>query len=137
MFPNPQPQPADSEEGHHEWHPLANIQKTWRQDEMKDIAKELPDSTKDAGDFTTQLLKMARLNKPSAAEIAHICRIKMRLRWADVEGGFDENYQWEEGKAYQTQLAMLCDRIKEHYPPMTDWAAIHSCMQKAKESLED
>jgi hypothetical protein len=61
----------------------------------------------------------------------------MGLQWADVEGGFDENYHWEEGGAYQTQLATLCDRIKEHYPPMTDWAVIHSCTEKDKELLED
>lgn len=48
---------------------------------------------------------------------AHICHIKMRLRWADVEGGFDENHLWGEDIANQTQLTTLCDRIKEHYPP--------------------
>lgn len=46
--------------------------------------------------ISPHLLKLVRLFKPSAAEVAHICSIKMRLRWAHVEGEFDENHLWGE-----------------------------------------
>lgn len=74
---------------------------------MNDIAKELPDPTKDACNITTQFFKLVRVYKPSAAEVTHICLIKMRLQWADMDGGYDENDLWGEHGAYWTTLITL------------------------------
>lgn len=40
--------------------------------EVKEIAKDLSDPTKDSVYFTTQLFKLVRLYKLSAAEVTHL-----------------------------------------------------------------
>ncbi|KAK6490363.1 hypothetical protein HHUSO_G4877 [Huso huso] len=138
-YPNPQPRPAEGQPGHEDWLPEVLIQRTWRQDEIKDIAKDLPDPTKDAVQFSEQMTRLVRQYKPSAAEIGHIMRCKLKLRWEDIEDTFDENLTWKpagDGE-YQPQFEQLLDRLKRQYPAKTDWDAIHSCTQHSKESLEE
>lgn len=60
------------------------IQKTWRHDEITDIAKELPDPRKDAVKFVADRNLLCRQCKRSTAEVAHIFRKKMGLQWMDV-----------------------------------------------------
>ncbi|XP_058875550.1 uncharacterized protein LOC131737578 [Acipenser ruthenus] len=96
------------------WLPEVLIQRTWRQDEIKDIAKDLPDPTKDAVQFSEQMTRLVRQYKPSAAEIRHIMRCKLKLRWEDIEDTFDENLTWKpagDGE-YQPQFEQLLDRLK-------------------------
>ncbi|KAJ8007751.1 hypothetical protein DPEC_G00097460 [Dallia pectoralis] len=88
-YPNPHAQPGEGEEGHYEWRPEVTVQKTWRQGELKDISKELPDPIMDWAEFRDQIEKMVRLYKPSGAEIAYITPAKMRLCWASIQTVMD------------------------------------------------
>ncbi|KAJ7997963.1 hypothetical protein DPEC_G00217610 [Dallia pectoralis] len=60
-YPNPHAQPGEGENGHYEWRLEVTVQKTWRQDELKDISKELPDPIKDSVEFRDHMEKMVRL----------------------------------------------------------------------------
>ncbi|KAJ7998205.1 hypothetical protein DPEC_G00220180 [Dallia pectoralis] len=135
--PNPHAQPGEGENGHYEWRPEVTVQKTWRQDELKDIAKELPDPIKDSVEFRDQMEKLVRLYRLSGAEIAYITHAKMRLRWADIREGFNEELLWSEEGAYQTQLKVLLEKITTAYPTLTDWPAIYKCVQGPEESVDD
>ncbi|KAJ8006534.1 hypothetical protein DPEC_G00108250 [Dallia pectoralis] len=126
-YPNPQARPGEE----------ISVQKIWRQDELKDISKELADPIRDSVEFRDQLEKMVRLYKPPGAEIAYITRAKMRLRWADVRKGFNEELLWPDEGAYQTQLKFLLEKITTAYPTLTDWPAIYKCVQGPKESVDD
>ncbi|KAJ8001131.1 hypothetical protein DPEC_G00188040 [Dallia pectoralis] len=88
-YPNPHAQLGEEEDGHYEWRPEVTVQKTWRQDELKDISKELQDSIMDWAEFRDQIEKMVRLYKPSGAEIAYITPAKTRLRWASLQTVMD------------------------------------------------
>lgn len=79
-YPNPQPQPAARAAGHGEWQPIVWIQKTWRRDEIKYIVEDLPDLSKDTGKFVADLTLLLGQYKPSAAEVAHICRKRGMLK---------------------------------------------------------
>lgn len=70
-------------------------QRSWRHDEIKDIVEDLPDPSKDAVKFAAEMRVLSGQHQPSAAEIAHICKKKLGLRWADVEGDFDYNQLWD------------------------------------------
>ncbi|KAJ7998130.1 hypothetical protein DPEC_G00219390 [Dallia pectoralis] len=136
-YPNPHAQPGEEENGHYEWRPEVSVQKTWRQDELKDISKELADPIRDSVEFRDQMEKMVRLYKQSGAEIAYITLAKMRLRWADVREGFNEELLWSDEGAYQTQLKVLLEKITTAYPTLTDCPAIYKCVQGPKESVDD
>lgn len=82
---------------------------------QKWTSRKLGDRTR----FQRTFLIPQKISPPSCSnwygctnQIAHICRIKMKLQWADVEGGFYENYLWGNDGPYQTQQTALCDRIK-------------------------
>ncbi|CAB1316193.1 unnamed protein product [Coregonus sp. 'balchen'] len=114
------------------WNPIVYVQRTWRHDEIKDIVEDLPDPSKDVVKYSAEM----RVLKPSAAEIAHICKKKLGFRWADVERQFDCNYLWAENGAYQDQITALLAKIVEMYPTKTDWTAIRACTMKKNEGLE-
>lgn len=111
------------------------VQRTWRHDEIKDIVEDLPEPSKDAVKYSAEMRVLVGQYKPSAAEIAHICKKKLGLRWTDVQGQFDCNYLWAENGAYQDQITLLLARIVEMYPTKTDWTAIRECTMKKDEGL--
>ncbi|XP_036803272.1 uncharacterized protein LOC118936470 isoform X2 [Oncorhynchus mykiss] len=135
--PNPQPRPDDANAAAAAaWNPIVYVQRMWRHDEIKDIVEDLPDPSKDAVKYSAEMRVLVGQYKPSAAEIAHICKKKLGLRWADVQGQFDCNYLWAENGAYQDQITALLARIVEMYPTKTDWTAIRECTMKKDEGLE-
>lgn len=115
-----QPRPAAGDVGYAEWRPGIYLQKTWRHDELNDIAKDLPDPTKDAADFVMNMVRLVRQYKPSAAEVAHILGEKLQLRW----GLLPE-------PAYRPL------REVKDTTPKIDWADIHSYTQNSDECLDD
>ncbi|KAJ8003304.1 hypothetical protein DPEC_G00168040 [Dallia pectoralis] len=88
-YPNPHAQPGEEENGHYDRRPEVTVQKTWRQDELKDISKELQDPIMDWAEFRDQIEKMVRLYKLPGAEIAYITPAKMRLCWASIQTVMD------------------------------------------------
>ncbi|CAB1343915.1 unnamed protein product [Coregonus sp. 'balchen'] len=104
--------------------------------EIKNIVEDLPDPSKDAVKFAAEIRVLAEQYQSSAAEIALICKKKLRLRWADVEGDIDSNQLWAENGLYQDQLVAMLGRIGALYPTKTDWTTIRECTMKKDESLE-
>ncbi|KAJ8001593.1 hypothetical protein DPEC_G00171090 [Dallia pectoralis] len=73
-YPNPHAQSGEEEDGHYEWRPEVTVQKTWRQDELKNISKELSDPIKDSVEFRDQMEKLVRLQAAMAGYCIHHTR---------------------------------------------------------------
>lgn len=134
-YPNPHARPAQGDAGHAEWQQNIMVQRNWRPDELKDITEDMPDPTQHAVKFCEALQRLVAMYRPSAAELAHICRSKMGLRWADIQGDFDEN-MLANTAGFQAAVTALCDRIKTQWPRKTDWARVHACKQEQGEDFE-
>lgn len=119
---------------------IQRIYRPWKVNELQAIVGSLPDPKTNGKMFATALKKMVVQCSPTAAELEHVCVMKMGLLWSDVKPAtWNSAVDWsiDPQSAYQTQITALATAFETKFKPVINMTIINSCMQKPGESFED
>jgi len=133
---NPVPRPAAGQPGHNQWAPFADVYRPYRCDELRELAASFPDPAKDIDSFERDLNATIQMYRLHSEEIEAIMRLALRLKWPDVRGNFDSQLAFDNAN-FAPQVTQLLQRIRQRFPPQTNWDLISSCKQKLNEPFDD
>ncbi|XP_041417483.1 uncharacterized protein LOC121393333 [Xenopus laevis] len=113
----------------------------WLLNEMKEVAKELPDLIATGGNEYAKILEqIVHQFRPTTEEVRRLMTVAMGLRWRKVEHHLpanDTRYGWADGDLYRTILTTLFRAIETTFPPRSDIKKIAACVQKGDERVSD
>ena len=118
--------------------PTARVCRHWKIAEMEGACEELPDATRAGGKrFMDKLDRLVRTWQPTSGELHHVFSKKLKLRWGEVKGDWDETLPFDDapGSDYTKQISDLRARMIAQFPLKVNWEAIQQLVQGENEKL--